>query len=51
MSSTLRILLVREWMNNPDQYKPFSPVNLWPEVKEIAIEFFSVVKCEGRCPD
>ena len=23
MSSTLRILLVREWMNNPDQYKPF----------------------------
>jgi hypothetical protein len=23
MSSTLRILIVREWMNNPDQYKPF----------------------------
>ena len=23
MSSSLRILLVREWMNNPDQYKPF----------------------------
>ena len=29
----------------------FSPVSLWPEVKEIAIAFFSVVKCEGRCPD
>ena len=40
MSSTLRILLVREWMNNPDQYKPFLEVKLSSRQKLL---YFSTV--------